>query len=549
MSKVLACCYTRFSTDHQNQSSTIGQLKAIKAYCERNNIELIDTYIDEAQTGTNMNRKNFQKMIADAPTALWDTVVVYNMSRLSRSVKDTLVIKEEFKKMGKKILSVIENQDDTPEGDFFNLITYGMNELFVKQFKRDSWRGLLVNANDCKAQGGKPPFGYSIGVDRKYVVNDEEAEVVRIVFDMTIKGYSYREIAKYLNDNGYRNKGKEFKIYFTDMLRNEKYTGVYIWNLRERKDKLGIRTNRKYKPSNEIIKIEGGMPKIIDKDIFEKVQQIMNERKINYKYKGPKAKYLLSRVLFCGNCGYSVSGGYTWSGSNKNLRKYYKCGNKKCKCKDINMCYLDKYVKDLIYKMILNPNATDSYQQFINTYQEIRKQELDEKIQQIQDNKKRLKEEFKDLASRLNSAFDETYVELTKLIGKNTNERTLLDTEEIKLKEELHFISKITKSKICSIITAEKNKIKTEGFSNIINKVLHKIEVNNTTIDTYVDLSYLFQIVDREGRVYVKISIPRELVAFANEYDKIDFSIKKFEKILNEELMQKINKINTGFHC
>ena len=549
MSKVLACCYTRFSTDHQNQSSTIGQLKAIKAYCERNNIELIDTYIDEAQTGTNMNRKNFQKMIADAPTALWDTVVVYNMSRLSRSVKDTLVIKEEFKKMGKKILSVIENQDDTPEGDFFNLITYGMNELFVKQFKRDSWRGLLVNANDCKAQGGKPPFGYSIGVDRKYVINEEEAEVVRIVFDMTIKGYSYREIAKYLNDNGYRNKGKEFKIYFTDMLRNEKYTGVYIWNLRERKDKLGIRTNRKYKPSNEIIKIEGGMPKIIDKDIFEKVQQIMNERKINYKYKGPKAKYLLSRVLFCGNCGYSVSGGYTWSGSNKNLRKYYKCGNKKCKCKDINMCYLDKYVKDLIYKMILNPNATDSYQQFINTYQEIRKQELDEKIQQIQDDKKRLKEEFKDLASRLNSAFDETYVELTKLIGKNTNERTLLDTEEIKLKEELHFISKITKSKICSIITAEKNKIKTEGFSNIINKVLHKIEVNNTTIDTYVDLSYLFQIVDREGRVYVKISIPRELVAFANEYDKIDFSIKKFEKILNEELMRKINKINTGFHC
>ena len=67
MNKVLACCYTRFSTENQNQSSTIGQLRAIKAYCEKNNIELIDTYIDEAQSGTNMNRKNFQKMIADAP--------------------------------------------------------------------------------------------------------------------------------------------------------------------------------------------------------------------------------------------------------------------------------------------------------------------------------------------------------------------------------------------------------------------------------------------------------------------------------------------------
>ena len=100
--KTLACCYTRFSTDQQNQSSTIGQLKSIRAYCEKNNIELIDTYIDEAQSGTNIYRKNFQKMISDAPTALWDTVVVYNMSRLSRSVKDTLEIKEYFKKIGKK---------------------------------------------------------------------------------------------------------------------------------------------------------------------------------------------------------------------------------------------------------------------------------------------------------------------------------------------------------------------------------------------------------------------------------------------------------------
>ena len=132
--KTLACCYTRFSTDQQNQSSTIGQLKSIRAYCEKNNIELIDTYIDEAQSGANVYRKNFQKMLSDAPTALWDTVVVYNMSRLSRSVKDTLEIKEYFKKIGKKIISVIDQQDETPEGDFFSLITYGMNELFVKQF-------------------------------------------------------------------------------------------------------------------------------------------------------------------------------------------------------------------------------------------------------------------------------------------------------------------------------------------------------------------------------------------------------------------------------
>ena len=219
--KTLACCYTRFSTEHQNQSSTIGQLKAIKAYCEKNNIEIIETYIDEAQTGTNTNRKDFQRLLADAPTALWDTVVVYNMSRLSRSVKDTLNIKEEFEKLGKKILSVIENQEETPEGDFFNLITYGMNELFVKQFARDSWRGLLVNANECKALGGVPPLGYDVSKDRKYIINPKEAEIVKIIFDMALKDYSYREIAKYLNDNGYvKRDGRHFTGNFNDILRN-----------------------------------------------------------------------------------------------------------------------------------------------------------------------------------------------------------------------------------------------------------------------------------------------------------------------------------------
>ena len=102
--KILACAYTRFSTDNQNQSSTLGQLRSIKSYCEKNNIEIIETYIDEAQSGTNMERINFQRLLKDAPNALWSTVVVYNMSRLSRSVKDTLTIKEEFKRMGKRIV-------------------------------------------------------------------------------------------------------------------------------------------------------------------------------------------------------------------------------------------------------------------------------------------------------------------------------------------------------------------------------------------------------------------------------------------------------------
>lgn len=539
MKKVLACCYTRFSTDSQNQSSTIGQLRAIKKYCEKNNIELIDAYIDEAQSGTNMNRKNFQKLMADAPTALWDTVVVYNMSRLSRSVKDTLIIKEEFKKMGKKILSVIENQDDTPEGDFFNLITYGMNELFVKQFKRDSWRGLLVNANECKAHGGIPPLGYTVGKDKKYVIEEKEAEIVRKIFDMTIQGYSYRDIANYLNNHGYTNRGKKFRIYFTDTLRNEKYAGVYVWNLRECKERLGTKTNRKFKPEEEVIRIEGGMPQIIDRETFDKVQQIMNARKRHYKPKGPKCKYLLSKLLVCGKCGRAYSGGDTWSGSGKNYRRYYRCTNKLCKNKEINMDHLDKYVKQLLEKMVLNSNAVNVYQEFINSYQEMRKRNIDKKIRVIEDKKEKLKEESVILANQLQESLDEDYVELTRLIGKNTAERTKLSSEEYKLREELFTVSKLTKEKIIQILRNEKKKIQTMGLKDIVCNVVHKIEMNEDKIDVLIDLTYLFQVIDSNGRIIVRISEPRKNIAISDNLYEIEYTIEKLDKILKDELKKR----------
>ncbi len=539
MGKTLACCYTRFSTDNQNQSSTIGQLRAIKSYCERNNIELIDTYIDEAQTGTNMNRKNFQKLMADAPTALWDTVVVYNMSRLSRSVKDTLIIKEEFKKMGKKILSVIENQEDTPEGDFFNLITYGMNELFVKQFKRDSWRGLVVNANDCKVHGGIPPLGYAVGRDKKYIIDEEEAKIVRIIFEMTLQGHSYRDIANYLNNNGFTNRGKKFRIYFTDTLRNEKYAGVYVWNLRECKERLGTKTNRKFKPAEEVIRIEGGMPQIIDRETFDKVQEIMNARKRHYKPKGPKTKYLLSKLLVCGKCGRAYCGGDTWSGSGQNYRRYYRCTNKMCKSKEINMDHLDKYVKQLIEKMVLNTNSVSAYQEFINSYQEIRKRQLDKKLRTIEKEKERLKEESIFLANQLQESLDEEYIELTRLIGKNSSDRTVLSTEELKLKEELLTVSKLTKDKILKIIRNEKKKIQSSNLKEIISNVIHKIEMYDDKINFLIDLTYLFQIIDGKGRVFVKVSEPRENIAWSDKLYEVDFSIEKYKRILKDELKKK----------
>lgn len=190
--------------------------------------------------------------------------------------------------------------------------------------------------------------------------------------------------------------------------------------------------------------------------------------------------------------------------------------------------------------MVLNSNAVDDYQEFINTYQDVRKRDLDKKIQTLEKEKNRLKEESVMLANQLQESVDEEYVELTKLIGKNSSERTLLNTEEFKLKEELHTISKLTKEKIVKILREEKKKIQTIGLKDIICNVVHKIEMKDDSIDVLIDLTYLFQVIDSNGRIYVRISEPRKNVALSDRFYEIEYSVEKYRRILKEELQNKI---------
>lgn len=127
--------------------------------------------------------------------------------------------------------------------------------------------------------------------------------------------------------------------------------------------------------------------------------------------------------------------------------------------------------------------------------------------------KERLKEESILLANQLQESIDEDYIELTRLIGKNSADRTLLTTEEYKLTEELNTVSKLTKEKILQIIRNEKKKIQTMGLKDVICNVIHKIEMYDDKIDVLVDLTYLFQVLDGNNRLLVRISEPKTNVS------------------------------------
>ena len=111
-----AVIYARYSSDNQTEQSIEGQLRVCKDFAERNNIAILNIYIDRAMTGTNDNRPDFQRMIKDSSKKLWDYVIVYKLDRFSRNKYEATIHKHTLNNNGVKLLSAMENIPDTPEG-------------------------------------------------------------------------------------------------------------------------------------------------------------------------------------------------------------------------------------------------------------------------------------------------------------------------------------------------------------------------------------------------------------------------------------------------
>ena len=111
-----AAVYARYSSDNQTEQSIEGQLRVCEEYAQRNDIVIVDTYIDRAMTGTNDNRPDFRRMIRDSAKKHWDFILVYKLDRFSRNKYETAIHKKTLKDNGVKVVSAMENIPETPEG-------------------------------------------------------------------------------------------------------------------------------------------------------------------------------------------------------------------------------------------------------------------------------------------------------------------------------------------------------------------------------------------------------------------------------------------------
>ena len=259
---ITAVGYARYSTDMQTENSIEYQTAAINKYCNDNNINLLRMYTDEAFSGTNTDRPGFQEMIQAARTGLFKAVVIYDISRGSRNVADWFEFRQEMMRAGVQVISTTQPLGDSmdPNNFLLELLNVGMGQHMVLDIRKKSIDGKTAAARHATFQGGYPPLGYDV-VDQKYVINEREAKIVRMIFDMYADGKSYKDILEALKDERTK-RGAAFSANsFKNLLRNERYIGVYTWN------KEIERVFRKWvgrRPNPNMVRIENAIPAIID---------------------------------------------------------------------------------------------------------------------------------------------------------------------------------------------------------------------------------------------------------------------------------------------
>ena len=367
--------YARFSSDNQRSESIDAQIRAMEEYCKHHGYPIVDTYVDEARSGTTDRRPAFQQMISDSSKHGFDILLVHKLDRFARNRYDSAVYKRELKKNGVTVYSVLENLDDSPESIIMESVLEGMSEYYSQNLAREVMKGMRETALQGKHTGGKPPLGYDVDpVTHKLVINEGEAETVRLIYAMYRDGKGYSAILDVLHEEGRKTKkGQEFrKNSLYSILSNPKYQGMYVFNRSSAKAGDGSRNSHHYKESEDIITIEGGCPQIVDTNTYNIVQARMQDNKHTGGRKNAKVNYLLSGKVRCRECGRMMVGNTRLGGRNRERYSTYRCPSQRhaCSNKEVNREYLEEYVVQLLERYIFNTDAIKKAVQRIHDRQE-----------------------------------------------------------------------------------------------------------------------------------------------------------------------------------
>ena len=334
-----AFIYGRFSSHKQQELSIEAQIDICREYAEKHSITVVGEYVDRARSARTENRADFRRLIRDACTGVVDCVLVWRYDRFFRDRAESALYRKQLEAAGVHLISVTEFIPDCSAG----VITQGMIETVAEYFSaklsEDVTRGMNKAAQHCQITGGAP-LGYRPGPNKRWQIDPVGAELVKRCFEWYDSGKSMGELADHFNKEGHKTaKGNSFnKSSFTTILRNKKYIGIYEYD--------------------GTVSIAGGVPRIIEDDLFFRVQRKLDANRHRPGAYKAEVPYLLSGKLFCGKCGSPMTG-TAGTGKSGVRHYYYICNNrraKKCDKKNVRLDLIEDAVLQSALGVLTNEN-------------------------------------------------------------------------------------------------------------------------------------------------------------------------------------------------
>lgn len=381
--------YIRVSTDKQEELSPDAQLRLLMDYAKTNHTDIPMEYIfqDNGISGRKANKRPaFQQMIALAKSKEHpiDTIIVWKFSRFARNQEESIVYKSLLKKNNVDVVSVSEPLIDGPFGSLIERIIEWMDEYYSIRLSGEVMRGMTQNALRGHYQGDAP-IGYQSPGNKKPPEKDPKTVQIPIMMkDLLLSGSSLLQIARKLNEQGYRTKhgnlwdarGVRY------VLENPFYTGISRWNYTDR--------GRQLKPADEVIYTKGNWEPLWDKATLEEIKKhlAMNMRKAKSRDVSA-AKHWLSGLLICSSCG----GTLAYSGT-KNSRGFQCWKYTKGFCNEshyIGIRPIEKMVIEYLESVLHSPAIVYTVISSASADADSKLADLEKQLQKVENKGKRIK--------------------------------------------------------------------------------------------------------------------------------------------------------------
>ena len=337
--------YARVSTDQQGDSIE-HQISLMKDYVSRLFSEEYKTdeellYVDEGYSGyytTILERPAMKRLLEDARAGRFRVVLFKEITRMGRDEEENLKIVRILEASGVRIKSHDGYDSERPESKLLFKISNFMAEVESERISSRVSAGFREKARSGKWPSSHVPFGYRRDpATQCLVIEETRAAAVRLAFHLYVhERLGTSAIAARLNTDGYRSTRNNLFQQATvrKMLGNPVYAGDVVYGAKRTKlervydtNQNLVKKNRKYVETGNPVIIRDAHPAIVERGLFEKAQELLQERKTKVGKPSNRAKYPLSGLLYCARCGARmVTIQSTKPGCERYRYRYYKCG-------------------------------------------------------------------------------------------------------------------------------------------------------------------------------------------------------------------------------